>query len=361
MVQLKSKAEYVTLDPNFKPLPKNGHLSTVDPEFAKVKDATDAAVAPMWEPGLDMDAFKAAWMAPPPAPQGCPVEGVDVVTELRTIPVRDGTQIGVKIYQSKRPTTDRATLAVRFHGGGWAVGGHSTEEPESLLMAGLGNVVVVSVDYRMAPEFKFPYAIEDSWDAARWAKKNAVSLGADPENIIFIGGSAGGGIAAVIAQKARDAGMTGVRGQILNFPVTCHPKFFPADKYEYGSYQQNHDASVVCARRMEFFLDLYLPDPQPHQDHSPLLAKTPKGLPPALVQVAGLDPLRDEGIAYAERLQAEGVPTELQTYQGMPHCFYMFAAHSKTSDYYARVLDFVKRVGSNKVDGAGARSGQARL
>lgn len=77
--------------------------------------------------------------------------------------------------------------------------------------------------------------------------------------------------------------------------------------------------------------------------------------------MAGLDPLRDEGIAYAARLQAEGVPTELQTYQGMPHCFYMFAAHSKTSDYYARVLDFVKRVGSNKVDGAGARSGQARL
>lgn len=113
------------------------------------------------------------------------------------------------------------------------------------------------------------------------AKSNAPSLGADPEKIILIGGSAGAGMATIIALKARDAGISGIRAQVLNFPVTCHPKFFPADKYEYGSYQQNFDASVVSALKMEFFLDLYLPDPSPDADHSPLLAESLKGLPPA--------------------------------------------------------------------------------
>ncbi|KAL2757944.1 hypothetical protein ACRALDRAFT_1074762 [Sodiomyces alcalophilus JCM 7366] len=327
MVQLKAKPDYTKVDPNFKPLPKNGWLSTIDPEFAKVKDAADAAVAQLWEPGLDMAAFKAAWMSPPPAPEGCPVEGVDVATELRKIPMRDGAEIEIKIYKSKTPSAETPALVVRFHGGGWVVGGHTTEEPESLLLAGKANVVVVSVDYRMAPEYVFPYAIDDCWDAAKWAKANAASLGADPERIIFIGSSAGAGLAA----------------GALNFPAVCHPKFFPHDKYEGGSYQQNHDASVVDAIKMEFFLDLYIPNPTPDPGHSPLLADSLKGTAPALVQVAGLDPLRDEGIAYAERLQAEGVPVELHTYQGMPHCFYMFAAHPKSADYYSRSLEFVKK------------------
>lgn len=113
------------------------------------------------------------------------------------------------------------------------------------------------------------------------AKETAPSLGADPEKVILIGGSAGAGMATIIAMKARDAGLTGIRGQVLNFPVTCHPKFFPSDKYEYGSYQQNHDASVVSLLKMEFFLDQYLPDPKPETDHSPLLAESLKGMAPA--------------------------------------------------------------------------------
>lgn len=149
MVLLKSKSDYIPSDPGFKPLPKYGHLSKIDPEFAKVRDATDAAVAPMWEPELDMAAFKAAWMTAPPAPEGTPVEGRDVLTETRTFKARDGADVGVKIYKSASPSTDRAALIVRFHGGGWVVGGHCTEEPESLLLAGLGNAIVVSVDYRM--------------------------------------------------------------------------------------------------------------------------------------------------------------------------------------------------------------------
>ncbi|ROT41549.1 esterase/lipase/thioesterase [Sodiomyces alkalinus F11] len=343
MVQLKTKLDYTKVDPSFKPMPKNGWLSTIDPDFAKVKEAADASVAQLWVPELDMAAFKAAWMVAPPAPEGCPVEGVDVATELRKIPMRDGAEIEVKIYKSKTPSAETPALAVRFHGGGWVVGGHITEEPENLLLAGKANVVVVSVDYRMAPEYLFPYAIDDCWDATKWAKANAESLGVDPERIIFLGGSAGGGLSTVVARRARDAGMTGVRAQVLNFPATCHPKFFPHDKYEGGSYQQNIDASVVDAVRMEFFLDAYIPEPTPNPDHSPLLAESLKGMPPALVQVAGLDPLRDEGIAYAERLQAEGVPVELHTYQGMPHCFYMFAAHPKSADYYSRTLEFVKK------------------
>lgn len=154
MVQLKSKAEYTKLDPNFKPLPKNGWLSTIDPEFAKVKDAADASVAQLWNPDFDIAAFKAAWLSPLPAPEGFPVDGVDVVTELRKIPVRDGAEIEIKIYRPKTPSAETPALAVRFHGGGWVVGGHVTEENESLLLAGRANVVLVSVDYRMCvPEY----------------------------------------------------------------------------------------------------------------------------------------------------------------------------------------------------------------
>lgn len=132
--------------------------------------------------------------------------------------------------------------------------------------------------------------------------------------------------------------MTGIIAQMLDYPVTCHPSFFPKDKYELNSYVQNHDATIVDAVKMEFFWDLYQKPAQPDPYHSPLLAKSLKGLPPAcesrhcfrslseltkcpVIQVAGADPLRDEAIAYAEALQKAGVPVELHVYKGLPHFF----------------------------------------
>lgn len=155
---------------------------------------------------------------------------------------------------------------------------------------------------------------------------------------------------AVLSMMARDKGVSGIIGQILNFPVTCHPKHQKdlSDKYELGSYIQNHDASVVSATRMELFWDAYDPDANPEPYHSPLLAKSLRGLPPALVQCAGLDPLRDEGIAYAEALKAAGVDVELCTYAGLPHCFSsMLFDIPQSKDYYKRIEAFLDKLLKN--------------
>lgn len=141
---------------------------------------------------------------------------------------------------------------------------------------------------------------------------------------------------------ARDEKVSGVIGQVLNIPVTCHPKFFPSKTYEYFSYSQNKDSSVIDAPRMDWFWDQYMPEPKLDVYASPLLAKTLEGLPQALVQVAGMDPLRDEGLAYAEKLQADGVKVGVKTFQGLPHGFYMFPQLKATGEYYNNVITFVK-------------------
>jgi acetyl esterase/lipase len=176
------------------------------------------------------------------------------------------------------------------------------------------------------------------------AKENAASLGVDTSKIFTSGSSAGGQLAAVVTLMARNEGITGIVGQILSMPVTVHPKFAPTDKYEMGSWQQNANASVVNSLRLEWFLDHYMPEPTDDWRMSPLLVPSLKGLPPALVQVAGFDPLRDEGLAYAERMKNEGVDVELHAYQGLPHCFYMLNTHPQTLIYNQRILDFVKKL-----------------
>ena len=148
MVILKDKPEYTILDPNFKPLPKYGHLSELDPIFAEAKSAIDASIAPIWEPSRPIDEFKRLWDQTTASPPGCPKEGEDVLTETRNIPMRDGAQVEIKVYKAKDKKPGSA-LMMRFHGGGWTVGGHGMEHPENLLFAGKTNTVVVSVDYRM--------------------------------------------------------------------------------------------------------------------------------------------------------------------------------------------------------------------
>jgi acetyl esterase/lipase len=148
--------------------------------------------------------------------------------------------------------------------------------------------------------------------------------------------------AAVLAQMARDEKVTGVIGQVLNIPVTCHPKLFPSSAYEYFSYSQNKDASVVDAPKMDWFWDQYMPEPKPDSYASPLLAKDLSGLPPVLLQVAGMDPLRDEGLAYAEKLEVSGVKVQVKRFQGVPHGFYMFLQLKATREYFNNVVTFVK-------------------
>lgn len=143
-ITLKAKPEYVTLDPNFKPLPKNGHLTEIDPTFATMKPAIDAAMVGLWD-FTEWEPFREAWMAPAPMPEGCPT---DIVTSVQRVPVRDGADVEIKVYKSPRARKD-AVLALKMHGGGWAIGSHGTEEADNLMVAGNPDVVLVSVDYRL--------------------------------------------------------------------------------------------------------------------------------------------------------------------------------------------------------------------
>jgi len=159
--------------------------------------------------------------------------------------------------------------------------------------------------------------------------------------------------AAVLALKARDEGLTGIIGQVLNIPATCHPAHFPAEKYEYGSFAQNKNATLVDAPKMLWFWEQYIPSTEQEKGKeayaSPLLADDLSGLPPALIQVAGYDPLR-EGLAYGEALEAAGVKARVEAFKGLPHGFVFFTHLKEAREYIQNVVDFVndvqKQVGS---------------
>jgi acetyl esterase len=177
--------------------------------------------------------------------------------------------------------------------------------------------VVVSVDYRLAPEHKFPAGIDDCLYATRWAAAHATELGADAGGIVVGGDSAGGNMAAVTALRIRDEGGAAPHGQLLLYPVTdYHTPGTP-------SYHQNAEGYGLTRDTMKWFWDHYLSNPsegaQPHA--SPLRASDLSGLPPAMIITAEFDPLRDEGEFYAERLKAAGVPTTLTRYGGVNHGF----------------------------------------
>lgn len=148
MVVIKDTLEYTPIDPNFKPLPKYGHLSELDPLFVQFQPTIDESIEKIWTPSFTLDEFRALWKGETPGPPGCPTEGEDVVTETRTITVRDGAQIEVKVYSAKDKKPGSA-LMMRYHGGGFVVGGHGLEHPENVMIAAKTNTVVVSVDYRM--------------------------------------------------------------------------------------------------------------------------------------------------------------------------------------------------------------------
>jgi len=296
---------------------KYGHLSKINPEFAPIQAANDAFLQKLWDRPLKQT--RAMLNVPMPYPDCVPSTNDLIITE-RKVPVSDGTEIGIKIYKSKS-SPDDAVLFYVMHGGGWVIGSHRIEEVMNRYVAAKNHCVVVSVDYRLAPEFKYPYAVNDSFDVLLWCKNNAKELGVNPERIIVGGSSAGGNLATVMTLKARDEGISGIIGQVLNIPVTCHPDFHPKDKYELDSWEQNKDASGLDVHRMTWFWNHYTPTPIRDPYTSPLLAESLEGLPPALIQIAGLDPLRDEGLAYADALQAAGVPVTVQVHPGLPHAF----------------------------------------
>ncbi|KAI2639291.1 alpha/beta-hydrolase [Xylaria nigripes] len=345
MIEVNDKSIYVDFDPDFKPLPKYGHLSKKKPEFLAAEDAIGAAYDKFWALP-DIPSFRrAAGNADAVMPPGGPDRYRDVRAELLYFTARDSHVVELKVYKSPN-VLPNATLMYRMHGSGFCVGGHETDGAENVYAATNPNIVVVSVDYRLAPEHPFPIAVEDSYDGLLWCKQHASTLGVDPENIIVSGSSAGANLASVLAIMARDNGITGIKAQVLHFPSLCHPKLFPKHKYEFGSYVQNAENVVLSVGRFEAFLKAYMPDPDPEIDyrHSPLLAPSLANLPPALIQSAGVDIFRDMGLAYSEALQAAGVEVEVHIYGGLPHCFpALLHTSPSTPVFYDRYSAFLRK------------------
>ena len=234
--------------------------------------------------------------------------------EDRTVPGPAGA-IPVRVYTPHG--TGALPLLVYFHGGGWVIGNLDTHDGVCRELAHGAECVVMSVDYRLAPEHKFPAAAEDCYAAVAWAGAHAGEIGADPTRIAVGGDSAGGNLTCVAALMARDKGGPRLCFQLPIYPATSHALDMP-------SYRENATGYLLETEAMVWFWGHYLPTHADgeHVYASPLRAKDLRGLPPAFVITAEFDPLRDEGEAYAKRLQEAGVPTRLRRFDGMIHGFF---------------------------------------
>jgi acetyl esterase len=236
-----------------------------------------------------------------------------VPTEDRSVPGPAG-DIPVRVY---RPESDHPLpVVVYFHGGGWTIGDINTHDTTCQRLASGVPAVVVSVDYRLAPEHRFPAAVEDCDAATAWVSAHAAELGGDPAKLAVAGDSAGGNLAAVVARHARDAAGPPIAFQLLVYPATDLTRSFP-------SHAENGKGYLLESDTMTWFIGNYLDESDlKDPDASPLFADDLSGLPPALVVTAEFDPLRDEGEAYAERLREAGVAVTTSRYDGMIHAFY---------------------------------------
>jgi acetyl esterase len=225
--------------------------------------------------------------------------------------------IPVRLYRPRGvPAGTPLPVLVYFHGGGWVIGDLETHDVLCRQVTAGAGISVVSVDYRLAPEHKYPAAVEDAWAATRWVAAHAAELGIDARRLAVGGDSAGGNLAAVVAILARDHGGPSIALQVLNYPVTDLAAEAP-------SYSDFADGFMLTRDSMRWFAAHYLASKDQAADWrvSPLRAPSLAGVAPALVVTAGFDPLRDEGDAYARTLREAGVQVEHVCYGGMTHGF----------------------------------------
>jgi acetyl esterase len=224
--------------------------------------------------------------------------------------------IPVRVYTPEGAAEPRP-LFVFYHGGGWVVGSRDSYDAVCRVLARESGCVVASVEYRLAPEFPAPAPFEDAYAALEWLAANAAQLGAQPGRLAIGGDSAGGGIAASVALKARDAGGPAIAHQLLVYPAVDYDTVGAS----YRAYGEDH---FLTSERIEFYWNAYVPDAEPVMGPYLLAsrAESLRGLPPATIVMAECDPLFDQGVAYAERLRADGVPVDLKIYPGMIHAFF---------------------------------------
>ncbi|KAF2494368.1 hypothetical protein BU16DRAFT_562028 [Lophium mytilinum] len=321
---------------------KYAHLSEVNPDFAPLIPGVNEAFKKIWT-YKTMDEFRGNWGGTRASYSACvPVDGFVITHQM--IPTRDGTEVELRTWRPESKIDEVLPLLFVCHGGGFVVGGHDSENAMARTVCVRNRMAAISVDFRRAPEHKFPTAFNDCYDAYQWIMKNAVELKINPKKVILGGSSAGASIAASIAIKLREEeSLDGIIGQLLNIPVACHPKQFPQDKYELNSYVQNAEAPTINGNMMRWFWDQYYPEGGPDVRASPLLALSHAALPPALIQVGGMDPLRDEGLAYAEALKNDDVDTTVKIYPGLPHGFVLAKDMDFVTKYYQAQVDWVEQ------------------
>jgi acetyl esterase len=230
------------------------------------------------------------------------------------IETADGDQFTVRVLV---PAGDIRALVVYLHGGGWVIGNLDTHDHLVRILATRLQAAIVNVDYRLAPEHRFPAAVDDSWAALLWANERMTEIAGGPVPLVVMGDSAGGNLSAVVARRARDAGGPQLASQVLIYPVT------DAD-LDTACYLDPENQLLLTRESMIWFWDHYAPDPadRKHPDASPLQARDLSGLAPAIVLTAEHDPLRDEGEAYAQQLAVAGVPVTQQRFAGQMHAFF---------------------------------------
>jgi acetyl esterase/lipase len=237
-----------------------------------------------------------------------------------------GGVIPARLYDRDGAGPEPRPLLVYYHGGGWVIGDLNTHDGLCRFLAAATGALVLSVDYRLAPEHPYPEPVDDARAAFEWAVEHAVELGVDPGRVAVGGDSAGGNMAAVVSRQTRDAGGPQPAMQLLIYPVTD-------DVETWASRTLFAEGFLLTEGDMDWFRDHYLPDPSivTDQNVSPFQADDLSNVAPAYVATAGFDPLRDEGEAYAMKMSAAGVPVVLRRHPGLIHGFAQMTAVSRTS------------------------------
>lgn len=306
---------------------------SLDPQVRAMRDrALAAGTPPLYT--LSIDQARAADLAAIRAAAGTG-EPVHQVTD-RDIPVPAG-DLPIRIYRPVDTAEPLPTLVYLF-GGGWALGSIETSDGICRSLANAVPCQVITVGYRLAPEHKFPAAVDDCFAAVSWIAANAAELGVDADRLAVAGDSAGGNLAATVTLQARDSGKPALTAQVLVYPNTDY-------RGGTGSMRANDDPALFNRRSVAWYWSHYLTSPDDGLDPlaSPLLAEDLTDLPPALVITAEHDPLRDEGEQYAERLREAGVPVVATRYSGMAHGFFaMSGVVDAANDARAEVAAYLR-------------------
>jgi len=288
---------------------------TLDPDAAAVFKAFQEAGRPPYETVSPAEArelyLKGRFVSNPEPPELASVEPLTIPSPAGSIPARIYTPTRLRKLNGLAPGL------VFFHGGGWVIGDLDSHDVVCRKLADEGELMVVSVDYRLAPEHKFPAAVDDAIASTKWIADNSRQLGIDASRLMVGGDSAGGNLAAVVAISARDGNGPDIAGQVLIYPAIDFAMTHPSHREPETSILLTH--SVIL-----WFRDHYLSGAANVGDWraSPARAKTLIGLPPAYVLTAGADPLRDEGDEYARRLKEAGVAVTHRTFPGQFHGFF---------------------------------------